>query len=175
MDQPRIGFCSGECLTASAVASALDRVLEMHPYSSARGDGLVEALRAAIDPYLRPFHNQRAVKRVVVSTQKELISVPVITIRYFESSGHQQLMYLEDRQEPVPISSKMQKLETGLASEGFLRIHQGYLVNGLFVDRIGSGAVLMTGGERLPISRSKRPGLKSRCLELRRQYGDILL
>ena len=48
--------------------------------------------------------------------------MPVITIRYFESSGHQQLMYLEDRQEPVPISSKMQKLETELASEGFLSL-----------------------------------------------------
>ena len=84
-------------------------------------------------------------------------------------------MYLEDRQEPVPISSKMQKLETERASEGFLRIHQGYLVNGFFVDRIGSGAVLMTGGERLPVSRSRRPGLKPRCLALRREYGDILL
>lgn len=175
MEQLRFGLCNSECMAADAVARALDCVLKKYPDAPVREDWLLKELRAAIETQLRPLHSRNAVRQVVVSVQNELLSVPVAAIRYIEGDGHHQLMYLEDRQEPVPISSKMQTLEEELASEGFLRIHHGYLVNGLFVGRIGTEEVLMTGGERLPISRGRRAGLKSRCLELRRKYGDILL
>ena len=175
MERFKIGLCNGECLTANVVASALNRILDQYPNGLAREEWLVEELRAAIEDRLRPFSEQQTAKRVVLTTQNELLSVPVATIRYFESNGHHQLMYLEDRQDPVPISSKMQNLETKLASEGFLRIHQGYLVNGIFVGRIDTSSVLMTSGERLPVSRSRQSGLKARCLALRQECGDILL
>lgn len=54
----------------------------------------------------------------------------------------------------------LQKLETLLADEGFLRIHKSYLVNTSFVNTVRHNA-LEVSGEKIPIGRSYREKVKN--------------
>lgn len=50
--------------------------------------------------------------------------------------------------------------EKELASDGFLRIHRGYLVSLAHVKNLGKGEVTLTNNTHLPVSRSKEKELK---------------
>lgn len=55
----------------------------------------------------------------------------------------------------------LKKYETKL-SDGFCRIHKGYLINCKYIKYVTHNIVKMTSGEELPISRSKRQKLRKK-------------
>ena len=81
------------------------------------------------------------------------------------------MLHLAETKEPVVVHRKMQDLEEELSSEGFLRIHKGYLVNYDYIRLIGDTCVLLTNGERIPISRRKIQETKQQFLKLMRTQG----
>lgn len=81
--------------------------------------------------------------------------VPIDDIVYLESRRKQIVLHQTDGREES-FYDKLDALEKTLKAQGFLRIHQSYLVNGDKIARITPTEVLLFDGEKLPISKAYR-------------------
>ena len=70
----------------------------------------------------------------------------------------------------------MRELENMLADYDVVRVHQGYIVNLKYVQRIERAGLLLNynGGIEINISRDKVQELKTIYLEYLRKTGDVL-
>lgn len=88
---------------------------------------------------------------ITVPSGNSLIRVPVKEILYFTSRLRKVAAVSEEKE--WEFYGKLGDLEK-LVPAGFVRIHQRYLVNLLYVDRVEKDSVLLKG-ERLPVSRQR--------------------
>jgi len=65
--------------------------------------------------------------------------------------------------ETYSIYKKMDELEAELAGMGFVRIHQSFLINMKYIERIRSYVMILTTGKEISVP-------KSRYQEVKRQY-----
>ena len=96
--------------------------------------------------------------------------IPVKDLVYVESRAHLLVFHVISSDEIVCYSArnKLSSIEEPLLEKGFIRIHQSYLVNSAFVDRIVNyKAVLTCCDEELPIVRWKYKEVKSVILALK--------
>ena len=73
----------------------------------------------------------------------------------------------------VTVRSSMHGLEE-LAPAGFIRVHQGFLVNYRQIKLIEDQEVSLLSGERLPISRLKSSEVRALYLELIQQNNQMV-
>lgn len=84
--------------------------------------------------------------------------IEVTKIIYCKSQNNYTFMYLEDGKE-VLISKTLKEVEKALDEFLFLRIHQSYLINPNYIQKHlknDGGYVVMTNGQHIPISNSKK-------------------
>lgn len=79
-------------------------------------------------------------------------TVPLDSIYYIESSNHKVILHLKDGE--FACYAKIGDLELEL-QDRFFRIHKGYLVNLSYVNGYSKGAVALSNGEKLLISKYK--------------------
>ena len=72
------------------------------------------------------------------------------------------------------IRSAMHVLEEELRPAGFIRVHQGFLVNYRQIKLIEDQEVSLLSGERLPISRRKSSEVRALYLELIQQNNQMV-
>ena len=86
-------------------------------------------------------------RKVEIFCEGESMPVPVQTIVYVESKGHEQLLHLVGwSRKELYTRMTMLQLEELLFPQGFLRIHKQFLVNMAYLQSLQStGAVLTTG------------------------------
>ena len=86
-------------------------------------------------------------RKVEIFCEGESMPVPVQTIVYVESKGHEQLLHLVGwSRKELYARMTMLQLEELLLPQGFLRIHKQFLVNMAYLQSLQStGAVLTTG------------------------------
>jgi len=82
-------------------------------------------------------------------------------IIYIETSKHKNVFYTAG--ETYSIYKKMDELEAELAGMGFVRIHQSFLINMKYIERIRSYVMILTTGKEISVP-------KSRYQEVKRQY-----
>ena len=128
------------------------------------GGSLAKALRQKTDHHLLGFDQDQAVlDRAQAALVRDLdrayicrsgdirYRIPIANILYFVSDRRQVTCVTEGRDYTF-----YGKLD-GVAEEvgdGFVRIHQRYLVRSGAVDRIEGSEVVLRDGQRLPVSRS---------------------
>ena len=61
-----------------------------------------------------------------------------------------------------------------LASFDIVRVHKSFLVNYKYVQRLETSELLLTGGERVPVSRNKSREIKDGYLRYLRKVGYTL-
>ncbi|MDE7178045.1 MAG: LytTR family DNA-binding domain-containing protein [Lachnospiraceae bacterium] len=85
-------------------------------------------------------------------------AIPLDHIYYMESQGHKILIYTKDREQAdlrrLEYYARISELEEELRGR-FFRIHKGYLVNLACVDEYSKTEILLTNGDRLPLSKYK--------------------
>lgn len=85
-------------------------------------------------------------------------AIPLDNIYYMESQGHKILIYTKDREQVdlrrLEYYARIGELEEELRGR-FFRIHKGYLVNLAFVDEYSKTEILLTNGDKLPLSKYK--------------------
>ncbi len=89
-------------------------------------------------------------KTVVIQCGSESRAIPLDNIYYLESRNHKVVLYLKEGE--LEYYAKIGNLEEELAGQ-FYRIHRGYLVNLAYVEGYDKSEVMLTNGDRLPLSK----------------------
>ena len=79
-------------------------------------------------------------------------AIPLDSIYYMESQSHKIVLYTKDGK--VEYYAKIGELEEELQGH-FCRIHKGYLVNLSYVDEYSRTEIMLTNGDKLPLSKYK--------------------
>ena len=79
-------------------------------------------------------------------------AIPLDNIYYMESQSHKIVLYTKDGK--VEYYAKIGELEEELQGQ-FCRIHKGYLVNLSYVDEYSRTEIILTNGDKLPLSKYK--------------------
>lgn len=83
-------------------------------------------------------------------------------IIYIETARHKNVFYT--RKNTYTIYKKMDEIEEELATMGFVRVHQSFLVNMRYVDKISSYILRLITGKEISVP-------KSRYQEVKRKYA----
>lgn len=91
-------------------------------------------------------------RKVQILCEGESIPIQVQALVYIESQGREQCLHLcGGPREHLFTRTTMSQLEELLDSQGFLRIHKGFLVNMYYLQSLQSTGAKLTTGERLPV------------------------
>ena len=153
-----------------------DRVfdsLKLAPVGFVRKSCLLEDIPSVVDRFLKT-RSEPPEPQLLIEARDGIRSIPVGRICYIESERNVQRVYLRDGEEPLTAHRKMQELEDELWPHGFIRVHNGFLVNYAHIQSIGKMWITLVDGRTVPISRRKIESTKSRFLELMQSKGSIL-
>ena len=106
---------------------------------------------------------------IVVVNDAGKFKVFLKSLRFIETFNRNLLLHTD--QENIICYKKMKELEAELVQHGFVRCHSGYLVNLFYVKRIEKLDIILTTGERVPISQPKRKEFMERLADY---WGDWL-
>ena len=112
------------------------------------------------DAFLFKFHrvlqhvNKRRGKRIVVHSRGDIYGIQSDDLIYVEVSGHN-LVY-HTRQKDLMVRGALNEAEEQLEEMPFSRCNHCYLVNLEYVEGVEGYMLLLPGGERLQISRSRK-------------------
>ena len=151
------------------VSEAESRVFEsfqVQPLGFVRKSNFLNDIAAVVELYVKTSSQEQAGDYLELSTRSGLLTLKSKQVRYIEGSRNYQLLYTEGRKEPVEVKMTMEKLEQMTAPFGFIRVHKGYLVNYLYIQRVSTVEVTLVDGTEIPIGRSKVGEVKMKYLTL---------
>lgn len=91
------------------------------------------------------------------------VAVRTEELIYVESAHRKLTLHTKERD--YELSEKLAELESKLPEADFVRCHQSFLVNLRFVAGMDSKELLLTSGERLPVSRAHLKETRTRFLD----------
>ena len=122
-------------------------------------DDLEQTLQECMDDILREIlQEERVVEFGFVEGD---VRLKVDDIIYIETSKHKNVFYTKEQ--IFCIYKKMDELEEDLRGMGFVRIHQSFLINMKYIERISSYVMILTTGKEISVPKSRYP-------EVKRQY-----
>lgn len=152
---------NGQVMQLVFLADNTDRVLEVFHFRP-------------IDFIIKPVEYER-IKKAVTDTynilnvqaykysymyERKINVVPVSEIMYFASNLRKVKVFLNDGKSQ-DFYGRLDNVEHELCSSCFMRVHQSYFVNGMYIDLANTryNYVQLTDGTRLPVSQNRRPGV----------------
>ncbi len=127
--------------------------------------------------FVRKSHMDTELKKILKDAEEEVASrekhfffhtasgdvkLRLEDILYFESDGN--YIKVITAEEEYRFRETMQTLEMSLSSDGFIRIHKGFLLNSDSVKMIKSDAVILSNDEELPFGRSYQEAAKKKLM-----------
>lgn len=106
---------------------------------------------------LTDMAKRKSIQKLMLPTEEGLIIKPLQDILYFKSENNYTYVHNTDGSSQL-ISKTLKGFESLLESSGFVRIHNSYLVNILYIEKVvkhDGGYVIMKGGDKLMVSRRK--------------------
>ncbi len=92
--------------------------------------------------------------------------IKIRSILYFSSGGRKISIITSNKN--FEFYSKLDEIESLLSENGFIRIHQSYLINPAYIRYIVSSDVIMDNGDYLPISRSRAKEVRDKYMQYMR-------
>ncbi len=151
------------------VSECEERVFEafsVFPLGFVRKSNFLNDISDIVRLYIKKHVRAQQAEQLKFTTRSKVIVLKRRQIQYIEGSGNYQFVYINGQKEPVEIKMTMDKLEEALEPVGFIRVHKGYLVNYLYIQKIESNRVTLKNGTELPLGRSKVKEVRSRFLSL---------
>ena len=151
------------------VSEAETRVFEsfqVQPLGFVRKSNFLNDIAAVVELYVKTSSQEQGGNYLELSTRSGLLSLKSKQVRYIEGSRNYQLLYMDGKREPIEVKMTMERLEEMTEPYGFIRVHKGYLVNYLYIQRISTGEVTLLDGTEIPIGRSKVGEVKVKYLTL---------
>lgn len=118
-------------------------------------------LKAAIEKACALLEKEKE-EILIFKAHGGIVKVPVSTIIYIESVGHNLIVHTEGRN--LTFRKKLSEcMET--IPDDFWLIHQSYVVHAKYIRRIMTSSIEMAGGITLPIARSKYKEIKEKFFD----------
>ncbi len=119
-------------------------------------DDLEQTLGECMDDILKEIQKQeRIVEFAFVEGE---IRLKVDDIIYIETCRHKNIFYT--RKGTFGIYRKMDELEEDLKGMDFVRIHQSFLINMKYIEKISSYVMTLTTGKTISVPKSRYPDVK---------------
>ena len=109
-------------------------------------DDFALALDAALD--------ELSANRFSFSYNNDLVSIPLQSIYYIESFAHVAVIHTAN--DEFHIRATLSEVKQNLPLSRFTAPHKSYLVNMSHINTVLSDDIILTNGDRIPISRRKR-------------------
>ncbi len=158
------------------ISNCTEKVFESfqaRPFGFVRKSSYLKDIQAVVNLYVGSLKEENS-RRLEIKTDQGRMQLPIAEIMYIECCRDYQYFYLNQEKEPLKCRLGMNQLETVLAEEGFIRIHQGYIVNYIFIKRIDNEYIELTDGHKLPISRRKKQSVLTQYMRLSRSDQSII-
>jgi len=125
-------------------------------------------LKEELDRWLK-LYRQEEQEYILVTNDTGKHKVFLNSLQYIETFGRNLMVHTE--QENIISYRKMKDYETELPPTRFVRCHASYLTNLFFVKSVKKLEILLTNGERIPISQPRRKTVMDKLAEY---WGDRL-
>lgn len=129
--------------------------LKEQPYSFVRKSA-IEDLAPCISKIEKRLN---ADDTYIVRTAGAVNKVLLREIAYLEKQGNYVIFHTASGE--LRERSTIDEKSRDLREHGFIRVHIGYLVNPIYIEKIDADSVTLTGGVRLSVSRGYRKTVKS--------------
>lgn len=119
-----------------------------------------ERLNLQLDTYLSNMQDSNQNKKIILNTSDKIHVIEIENLIRCEASENYSAIYVEDH-EKIIISKTLKEFEELLSVYGFFRCHQSHLINLNYVDsydKKGAGNILLTTGDRVPLSVRRKEG-----------------
>ena len=158
------------------VSNREDRVFEtfsVQPFGFIRKNCFTEDLNATLRQYIQKKLAQESFLVVHTNNNSSTLKLAVSDIVYVESMRDHQYIKLGSG-EKVDVRMTLGEIEEKLASFDIVRVHKSFLVNYKYVQRLETSELLLTGGEKVPVSRNKARDVKDGYLKYLRKAGYMM-
>lgn len=105
-------------------------------------------------------------RSVLLPVEDALVRIPIDQILYVEATAHN--CEVVTKTETLTVKQSISQLSE-LLGEQFISTHRSYLVNLTGMYRIGKNEIVLTGGLRIPISRSRQKAVNEAFLQYYRK------
>lgn len=159
------------------VSNCEDRVFEslsVHPFGFVRKSSFLKDVESVVNLYIASQNTVRDAPSIEVRTRDSVSRVRIDRIMYIECEKNVQRLHLHRSQETPCVRTAMNALEEELKGYGFLRVHQGYLANYVYIEKIDADTVFLTDGTRLPVSRRNRKEVFLQYMRLSRLDDSVV-
>lgn len=146
---------------------------QARPFGFVRKSSFLKDIQSVATLYTESLRSEND-RQLEVKTTQGLTKLPLSEIVYIECDKDYQFFHLNKKAEPLKCRLSMTKLEETLVDEGFLRIHQGYIVNYAYIKRIDNESLELLSGETIPMSRRKKQEVFTQYLRLSRSDKAVL-
>lgn len=119
------------------------------------------------DLFLRLNHLEKS--RLVLTKEGQNYTVKIEDILYVEVFNHNLTYHCTKYDITAP--GIVRKIENRLKEHGFVRVHNSYLVNMKFIERVQSQSLILKDGTELQLARSKKDAFRRTYLDF---WGDEL-
>ena len=117
-----------------------------------------ELLPKALDDILRDM-NEALGKYLQVSFNRTKMWMNLSEVLFFECSARVAIAHTVHAN-AQRFSMKVDELEEHVTERGFIRCHQSYIVNSMYVRKIRNYSVLLSDGREIPVSRTRYEQVK---------------
>ena len=123
-------------------------------------DELTQTINECMDDLMNEIHQSR--QEIKFSFVEGSMTLRIEDIIYIETAKHKNLFYTTDG--IFSIYQKLDEIELCLEGLGFLRVHQSFLVNMRYIQKMSSYILILKNGKELSVP-------KSRYKEAKKQYA----
>lgn len=142
------------------VSNREDKVFDtfsVQPFGFIRKSKFLEDVNPVIKMFISTvFDSDRKNTCINFKTANGIVRVNVRKILYVGCIKDYQYVYVDGEKEPLKIRLRMSALEESLGVYGFIRVHQGYILNYRYIKRIGTDDIELNDGQTIPLSRRKK-------------------
>lgn len=90
---------------------------------------------------------------ISIETASEMMEIKIRDIKYIEAQSHKSIIYVDNN--TFEVGKSISEYEKLLESNGFIRVHKGYLVNFRYIYSVGNTDINLTDKSKVPLSRNK--------------------
>lgn len=157
------------------VSNCEDRVFDafvVNPFGFVRKSSFLKDVDSVVKLYIAALKKKEDSPRFEVSYNGEIYNINIHDIVYIESVRDCQYIHLPKQE--IKLYQNMNKLEEIFSPYGFLRVHQGYIVNYRYIAKIGKESLTLLDDTILPISRRKRKEVFASYIRLSRLADNVV-